>query len=322
VAFHDSRVFVTGATGLLGSQLVRLLIERGAKVVALVRDSVPRSLFYQDGLDKQVISVRGELEDFALLERTINEYSIDTIFHLAAQAIVPTANRGPLATFETNIGGTWKLLEAARLHQPQVKRIVIASSDKAYGALDVESYDETNALRGEHPYDVSKSCADLIARSYWKSFDLPVAITRCGNLFGPGDLNESRIIPGAIARALKGLPPIIRSDGTPIRDYLFAPDAAEAYLTLAEAMVGGAHGGEAFNFSYGLRLSAREVVDKVLVAVKRTDLVPIVLNQAPNEIAIQTLDSKKARAVLGWSPRIGFDEGLARTVAWYQGSSA
>jgi CDP-glucose 4,6-dehydratase len=314
--WRGQKVFITGGTGLLGSHLTHELVRQGAEVVALVRDWVPRSLFWD--VEKKVTLVRGEVEDYRLLERTLNEYEIETVFHLAAQTLVGNANRSPLATFRANIEGTWNLLEAARMHQKKIKRIVIASSDKAYGNLEGESYNEDTPLRGEHPYDVSKSCADLIARAYFVSYGLPVAITRCGNFFGPGDLNFSRIFPGTIRDVLEGRTPIIRSDGKFIRDYIFAEDGAHAYLTLAEQMVDGQHAGEAFNFSYGLRLTVKDVVDRILKAMGRTDVKPQILNQATNEIPVQTLDSAKARKTLGWKPRYGFDEGLKLTIDWYK----
>jgi CDP-glucose 4,6-dehydratase len=323
--FKGSRVFVTGGTGLLGSHLVRLLVENGAEVTALVRDSVPRSIFYERSpawrLDEKVNVIRGEVENYALLERTVNEYEIDTIFHLAAQTLVGTANRSPLPTFRANIEGTWNVLEAARVHAKRVTRVVIASSDKAYGNLEGDAYDEKFPLRGEHPYDVSKSCADLISHSYYKSYGLPVSVTRCGNFFGPGDLNYSRIIPGTIRDALQDKAPIIRSNGKYIRDYIFAEDGAYAYLTLAEQMTqkanGIAHAGEAFNFSYGLRLTVLDVVKQVLEVMGKTHLKPVILNEASNEIPVQCLDSTKAKNTLGWKPRYGFQDGLKKTIEWY-----
>jgi CDP-glucose 4,6-dehydratase len=324
--WRGSKVFITGGTGLLGSHLTRELVEQGAEVVALVRDSVPKSLFYSNAqgwnLPNRVVTVRGAVEDYNLMERILNEYEIDSVFHLAAQTIVGTANRNPMATFRANIEGTWNILEAARVHKTRIKRVVIASSDKAYGNLEGEAYNEDFPLRGEHPYDVSKSCADLISRSYYVSYGLPVAITRCGNFFGPGDLNFSRIIPGTIRDVIEGRRPVIRSDGSFIRDYIFAEDGAHAYLTLAEAMTeqGGKikHAGEAFNFSYGLRLTVKEVVARTLKAMGRSDLQPEIRNEASNEIPVQCLDSAKAKSVLGWKPRYGFDEGLKLTVDWYQ----
>ena len=324
MSWQGSRVFITGGTGLLGSHLTRQLVEKGAEVVALVRDSVPRSLFYSPvpewAMDRKVVTVRGEVENYELQERILNEYEIDTVFHLAAQTIVGTANRSPMATFKANIQGTWNILEAARVHSKRVKRVIIASSDKAYGNLHGEAYDESYPLQGDHPYDVSKSCADLISRSYYKSYQTPVAITRCGNFFGPGDLNFSRIIPGTIQDVLNNKRPVIRSDGNFIRDYIFAEDGAHAYMCLAEAMVGQpvAHAGEAFNFSYGLRLTVKDVVEKVLKIMNRTDLKPEIRNEASNEIPVQCLDSAKARKTLNWKPQFGFDEGLRQTVDWYR----
>jgi CDP-glucose 4,6-dehydratase len=319
--WKNSRVLVTGGTGLLGSHLTRQLVQRGAEVVALVRDSVHRSPFFETGsewnLAAKVDTVRGDVEDYDVLERTINEYEIDTVFHLAAQTIVGTANRNPMATFRTNIEGTWNLLEACRVHAKKVKRVLIASSDKAYGDLNGDAYDETFPLKGEHPYDVSKSCADLISRSYFVSYGLPVAITRCGNFFGPGDLNFNRIIPGTVKSALLGERPVIRSDGSFIRDYIFAEDGASAYITLAEQMEEKRLGGESFNFSYGLRFTVKDVVSKVLAAMG-SDLQPVILNEASNEIKVQTLDSTKAHKVLNWKPDFGFDQGLKTTIDWYR----
>jgi CDP-glucose 4,6-dehydratase len=329
--WKNQRVLVTGATGLLGSHLTRILHQKGAEVIALVRDGVPKSIFYSRKpewqLHEKVITVRGCVEDYFLMERILNEYEIESVFHLAAQTIVGTANRHPLATFKSNIEGTWNLLEACRVHRKKIKRVLIASSDKAYGNLKGESYNETFPLAGEHPYDVSKSCADLISHAYFKTYDLPVAVTRCGNFFGPGDLNFSRIIPGTIRDALQGKNPIIRSDGKFIRDYIYAEDGAYAYLTLAEKMVetdlfqnksSVAFGGEAFNFSYGLRLTVKDVVDRVLSVLGRTDLDPHILNEANHEIPVQCLDSTKAKQLLNWEPRFGFDEGLKLTVEWYR----
>lgn len=318
--WRRKNVFVTGATGLLGSHLTRELLEHQAQVVALVRDSVPQSLFFSKepgwDLSQRVITVRGDVEDYRLLERVLNEYEIDTVFHLAAQTLVETANRSPLGTFKTNIEGTWNLLEAVRHHSGRVKRVVVASSDKAYGNLAGEAYDEGFPLRGEHPYDVSKSCADLISRSFAVSYRLPIAITRCGNFFGPGDLNFSRIVPGTIRSVLEGEPPIIRSDGTYIRDYIFVEDGVGAYLALAEA-VERLPPGEAFNFSYGLRLTVLEVTEKIL-SLMASPLKPVVQGRTTNEIPVQCLESAKARRELGWTPQFGFEEGLRRTIAWYE----
>lgn len=324
--WKESRVFITGSTGLLGSHLTRMMQEKGAQIVCLVRDTIPNSLFYSSdpkwSLSQKIITVRGEIEDFPLLERILNEYEIDTVIHLAAQTIVGIANTNPISTFKSNVEGTWNVLEACRIHQKKVRRIVIASSDKAYGNLKGESYNESCALAGEHPYDVSKSCADLISQTYAKTYGLPVTVTRCGNFFGPGDLNFSRLIPGTIRDILANQPPVIRSNGKFIRDYIYIEDGAHAYLTLLEAMT-ETHGqvnfsGEAFNFSYGLRLSVSDVVQKVLQAMNQTHLIPKILDEATHEIPIQCLDSKKAIQLLKWQPKFGFDEGLQKTIEWYK----
>ena len=327
INWKNQPVLITGATGLLGSHLARRLLELGANVVALVRDTVPRSLYFHPSPEwncaARAVTVYGCLEDFALLNRLLNEYEIETVFHVGAQTIVGVANSGPLSTFSANIQGTWNLLEAVRLNQRRVRRVVVASSDKAYGNLHGDSYDETFPLRGEHPYDVSKSCADLLAQSYFKSYQTPVAITRCGNFFGPGDLNFNRLIPGTILSACQNESPVIRSNGTFIRDYLYVEDAVAAYLTLASAMQhdlekkGTLLAGEAFNFSYGLRLSVLEVVERVLSLMQKSDLKPQIQNSATNEIPVQTLSNAKARTILDWNPAIGFEEGLRRTIAWY-----
>lgn len=311
--------FVTGATGLLGSELVQQLLDSGdaGRVVCLVRDHVPMSRFFAEKFSDRVITVRGDIRDAELLDRTLNEYEISTVFHLAAQTLVGQANRRPADTLDVNIRGTWALLEAVRNNTPRVKRTIIASSDKAYGNLKGEKYDESFALAGTHPYDVSKSCADLISHTYAHSFGLNVAVTRCGNFFGPGDLNESRLIPHAIVSFLKNQAPVIRSDGKFIRDYIYVGDGASAYRTLARQMTDNKHRGEAFNFSYGLRLSVLDVVDRVAKAMK-VSIAPKVLAEAINEIPVQCLDSSKAARVLNWKPDLGFDQGLALTIAWYR----
>lgn len=312
--FWRSRsVLVTGATGLLGSWLVRELLGQGADVGALVRDDVPRSAFEAG----KCWCVHGAVEDFDLVERTLNEYEVDTVFHLAAQTIVGTANRNPRSTFETNVRGTWNLLEAAR-RVSTVKRIVVASSDKAYGDHGDAAYTEDMPMQGRHPYDVSKSCADLIARSYHATYGLPVCVTRCGNLYGGGDLNFNRIVPGTIRSALRGERPIIRSDGTFVRDYFYVPDAALAYLTLAEKMEDPAIHGEAFNFSLDQPHTVVEITRKTLEAAGRADLEPVILGEARHEIHSQTLSSAKARRVLGWTPSYTVEQGLESTVEWYR----
>lgn len=313
----DRRVFVTGGTGLIGGWLVRALLDHSADVVALVRDWVPHSELIGGGLLDRVTVVRGDVCDQALLERVLGEYEIVTVIHLAAQTIVPIANRNAVSTFETNIAGTWRLLEACR-RSPSVKQVVLASSDKAYGESKEMPYLETMPLNAVHPYDVGKACGDLIGRSYAKTWSLPVAITRCGNFFGGGDLNWNRLVPGTIRSVLRGDRPVIRSDGKPVRDYIYVEDAAGAYLVLAEKLEENpALAGEAFNFSNETRLSVRELVDRIL-ALMGSNLAPVVLNEATYEIPNQYLDAGKARSLLGWCPAFSLDEGLTRTIAWYR----
>jgi CDP-glucose 4,6-dehydratase len=315
--WRDRNVFVTGATGLLGAWMTEELLTRGAHVIALLRDEVPNSRFYREGLRQRVDVVPGALEDFDCLERAINEYEVETVLHLGAQTIVGTANRGPRATFEANIRGTWNLLEACRTIST-VKRVVVASSDKAYGDQDKLPYEEDAPLAGRHPYDVSKSCADLIALSYFHSFKLPVTVTRCGNLYGGGDLNWNRIVPGTIRSAVRGERPIIRSDGTYVRDYFFVKDAVAAYLHLAQCMDDKALHGHAFNFSNEIQVTVLELCKRILQVMGNSELQPVVLDEARNEIKHQYLSAKKARERLGWEPRWTLDDGLAETVAWYR----
>jgi len=309
-------VLVTGGGGLLGSWLVKYLVDAGAEVVCLIRDSVPKSNLFYSGYYSKINVVRGDLVNRYTLERVLGEYEIDTIFHLGAQTIVSIANRNPISTFESNIKGTWNLMEAAR-RSPKVERIVIASSDKAYGEQKVLPYTEETPLQGQFPYDVSKSCADLIAQSYHQTFGLPVCITRCGNFYGGGDLNFNRIVPGTIKSIVNNEAPIIRSDGTLIRDYIYIEDGVEAYLALAEKMDDKAIHGQAFNFSNESPVSVLDLAKKILKVMK-SDFEPKILNQASNEIPAQYLSAAKAKKVLGWRPKYGLEDGLARTVDWYK----
>ena len=311
-------VFVTGATGLLGAWLVEELVCRGAMVTALVRDAVPFSMLYERGLAAQINIVHGDLEDAALLERALAEYEVEIVFHLAAQTQVLVANRSPVPTFEANIRGTYLMLEACRRH-PLLKAVVVASSDKAYGSAEKLPYDETTPLRGNHPYDVSKSCADLISMTYAHCYGLPVCVTRCGNLYGGGDLNFARIIPGTIRAAYYGKRPVIRSDGTPIRDYFYVRDAVRAYLFLAENMLIKRLMGTAFNFSNELQLSVLDLTKRILAAMGRTDLEPVIEGHNQGEIKDQRLSARKARDELGWAPSFSLDESLRETVQWYRG---
>lgn len=284
--------------------------------MCLVRDWVPQSELVRAHLIDRVKVVRGDVRDQALLERVLGEYEIDTVIHLAAQTIVGIANRNPVSTFETNIGGTWALLEACR-RSPSINQIVVASSDKAYGDQDQLPYDESTPLQGQHPYDVSKSCADLIAHTYAVTYGLPVAITRCGNFYGGGDLNWNRIVPGTIRSILRGQPPVIRSDGTFIRDYFYVEDGAAAYMLLAERLAAQPElRGEAFNFSNEIEVTVLELVQRILRLVK-SGLKPDVRNEASNEIRHQYLSAAKARRVLEWSPLFDLDGGLQRAIGWY-----
>lgn len=313
----DRPTLVTGGTGLLGGWLVKRLLDRSADVVCLVRDWVPQSELVRAHLLDQVKVVRGDLADQALLERTLGEYEVDTVIHLGAQTIVGIANRNPVSTFESNIAGTWALLEACR-RSPAVKQIVIASSDKAYGDHDVLPYSEDAPLEGRHPYDVSKSCADLIAQSYAATYDLPVAITRCGNFYGGGDLNWNRIVPGTIRSVLRGQRPIVRSDGQYVRDYFYAEDGAAANLLLAEALAANSDlRGQAFNFSNEIQVTVLELVQRLL-ALMDSKLEPEIRNEATNEIRHQYLSAAKARERLGWQPIFTLEEGLSRTIDWYK----
>lgn len=311
------RVFITGSSGLLGSWMTKELIELGAEVVGLIRDWVPTARLVSEGIVDKMTVVRGDIEDMDVLERVMSEYETQTVFHLAAQAIVGTANRNPVPTFRSNIAGSWNLFDACR-RVKTVKAVVVASSDKAYGTPDTLPYDESMPLQGLHPYDVSKSCTDLLAQTYHHTYGLGVCITRCGNFYGGGDLNFNRIIPGTIRSALAGERPIIRSDGTMIRDYIYVRDVVDAYLTLAQAMEDSSLHGEAFNFSTESRLTVLELTQKILAVMGETQLTPVILNEASNEIQEQYLSAKKARERLGWKPTYTLETALSETVEWYR----
>jgi CDP-glucose 4,6-dehydratase len=315
--WRDRPTFVTGGAGLVGSWLVQRLVEAGAEVVCLVRDWVPQAELVRAGLLDRVRVVRGDVCDQELLERVLGEYEIATVVHLAAQTIVGIANRNPTSTFEANIKGTWALLEACR-RSPKVDSIVVASSDKAYGDAPTMPYDETTPLVGKHPYDVSKSCADLISQSYAHTYGSPVVVTRCGNFYGGGDLNWNRIVPGTIRSIVRGERPVIRSDGKLVRDYFYVEEGARAYMLLAERVaLDPSLRGEAFNFSNEMQVTVLEIVQKILAAME-SDLVPDVRNEPLKEIRIQYLSAKKARERLAWRPELTLDEGLRRTIAWYR----
>jgi CDP-glucose 4,6-dehydratase len=315
--WQDRPTLVTGATGLVGGCLIRRLQDAGADLVCLVRDWVPQSELMRAGLIERVKVVRGDVRDQALLERALGEHEVNTVFHLAAQTTVGVANRNPVSTFESNIQGTWALLEACR-RTPTAKQVIVASSDKAYGDQETLPYDEHTPLQGRHPYDVSKSCADLISHTYAVSFGLPVAITRCGNFYGGGDLNWNRIVPGTIRSIVRGQRPVIRSDGRYVRDYFYVEDGANAYMVLAEALAARPElVGEAFNFSNELQVTVLELVHLILQQMQ-SNLEPDVRNEASNEIVRQYLSAAKAKRLLGWVPLYSLEEGLARTIDWYR----
>lgn len=314
----NKSVLVTGATGLVGSWLVKDLIEKGARVVVLVRDTDPQSELIRSKTIKSCTVVNGCLEDFYAIERAINENEVDTVFHLGAQTIVGTALRNPMPTFEANIRGTYNLLEACRIHKGLVKRILIASSDKAYGTSPVLPYTEEMPLKGDHPYDVSKSCTDLISHCYSHTYKLPLAIARCGNIYGGGDLNWSRIVPGTILSFSKGESPLIRSNGLFTRDYIYVKDVVNAYMTLAENLEREEIRGEGFNFGPNRPYNVLEIVQAISDIMRCQDIKPQILNKATAEIPDQTLCSKKAEKLLNWKPTYTLEEGLVETIKWYE----
>jgi CDP-glucose 4,6-dehydratase len=315
--WKDRPVLVAGATGLLGGWLVKKLLELHSEVVCLVRDWVPQSELVLSKAIERARVVRGELEDISLLERVLGEYEIDTVFNLAAQTIVPIANRNPISTFESNVRGTWSILEACRI-SPTVKQIVTASSDKAYGEHSKLPYTEDYALQGTHPYDASKSCADLIAHAYAATYGLPIGITRCGNFYGGGDLNWNRIVPGTIRSIIREKKPIIRSDGKYVRDYFYVEDAVEANMLLAEHLAKnkGIYG-QAFNFSNEEPMTVIDIVNRI-IKLMRSEQKPEIRNEATGEIREQYLSSRKARETFDWKPHFTITQGLERTIEWYR----
>jgi CDP-glucose 4,6-dehydratase len=312
------RVFVTGASGFVGSWLVKALLRQGAYVVTLIRDLDHQSELVRSKAIERVAVVNGCLEDYTAVERAINEFEVDTVFHLAAQAIVGAALRSPIPTFEANIRGTYHVLDACRVHAGLVKAVVVASSDKAYGETEELPYVEEHRLAGRHPYDVSKSCTDLLAATYFHTYQLPVVIARCGNIYGGGDLNWSRIVPGTIRSFLRRERPILRSDGTLVRDYFYVEDAVAAYVTLAEHLEDPAVCGQGFNFSTESYVTVRQIVDTIASVMGVHDLPPIVLGRAEAEIRAQSLSAARARKVLNWQPRYDLETGLRETVRWYR----
>lgn len=316
IFWTDRRVFVTGANGFLGSWLTEKLVEKKANVVALIRDQLPGSQFNTSGIMNRVTIINGRLEDYELIERLLNEYEIDTCFHLGAQTLVEIAERSPLSTFESNIKGTWNVLEAVRKIDT-VERLVLASSDKAYGTSDKLPYSEDDYLHGLHPYDVSKTCSDLIAQAYYNTYGLPVVITRCGNIYGGGDLNFSRIIPATIKAAIFNDNPVLRSDGTYLRDYIYVKDVVNAYMTLAENLESKTVKGQAFNIGTETPISVLKLVDKIVTLCEKGFLKTVIKNEAKHEIKKQYLDCQKIRRILGWKYKYDFDTGLKETISWY-----
>ncbi len=315
--WKGARVLVTGATGLIGSWLVKELLANEAFVVVLLYDADPQSELLASGDIKHVSVVNGALEDFFAIERAVNGHEINTVIHLGAQTIVSTAHRFPLPTFEANIRGTYNLLEVCRVHSDLVQQIVIASSDKAYGEQPVLPYTETMPLKGKHPYEVSKSCADMLAQSYFHTYKLPITIARCGNVYGGGDLNWNRIVPGTIRSLYKDELPIIRSNGKDVRDYIYVKDIARAYMRLAECTQNEEIRGEAFNFSTEFPMTVLELVNRIQTLMAKSSLQPRILDNAKGEIQNQRLSTAKARERLGWKPAFDMDIGLAETIDWY-----
>ncbi|MDQ1439323.1 MAG: hypothetical protein QOK43_2952 [Acidimicrobiaceae bacterium] len=317
IDWTESRVLVTGATGMVGSWLTRRLVDEGAYVVALIRDADPQSELLRSGTIERVSVVNGRLEDYESVERAVNEHDVDTVFHLGAQTIVGTAQRSPMQTLAANVQGTWNVLETARVHPELVKRVVVASSDKAYGEQPDLPYREDMPLTGRAPYEVSKSCTDLVTQSYAMTYGVPAVIARCGNIYGGGDLNWSRIVPGTIRSLVHRQQPVIRSDGTFLRDYLYVDDVVDAYLVLARALDDPDMYGEAFNFSDESPLSVMDIYRAVCDAAG-VDVEPLIQNKAVGEIKDQYLSAAKARERLGWKAGFDLRAGLERTLTWYE----
>ena len=318
IKWEEKRVFITGATGFIGSWLTKELLKKCPKVIALVRDYEYQSEFFRSKNNEKTTIIDGQLEDISILKQTLKENEIDTVFHLAAETIVGAAYKDPLKTFESNIRGTYNLLEACRLFEKNIENIIVASSDKAYGISDELPYTEDQALKGTHPYDVSKSCTDLIAQTYYHTYELPIIVARCGNVYGGGDLNWSRIVPGTIRSLLNGEQPIIRSNGKFIRDYIYVKDVVNAYILLAEKNFKKAISGKAFNFSNEKPLSVLKIVDEILKSIKMEYIKPKILNLELKEIYKQFLSSKKAHEILNWYPIYDFKSALPETIEWYK----
>ena len=316
--WNNKRVLVTGASGMVGSWLTAWLVGSGAYTVAFLADTDPKSELMRSGTIKKVHVVNGRLENYDDIERAINNHEIDSVFHLGAQPIVGAADRAPRHTFESNIQGTWNLLDACRVLHPLVKRIVVASSDKAYGTQLTLPYTEDMSMNGDHPYEVSKSCTDLISTTYARTYGTPVTIARCGNIYGGGDLNWNRIVPGTLRSLLRNEQPILRSDGTFVRDYLHVDDIVSAYLLLGENTDHPGIWGQGFNFSDEAPLTVMQIYNAICVAADRAEIKPIILNASSSEIKDQYLDSTKAHNTLGWKASVTLNEGLKKSFEWYR----
>lgn len=317
-SWSGKNVLVTGATGFIGSWLTKSLLAKGARLTILVRDIHPKMFLKLMKEEYQQLKgvVFGDLVRREVVERTINDYEIDTCFHLAAQAIVNVALTSPASTFESNIKGTWNLLEACRISET-IKGVVVASTDKVYGEPLSVPITEEHPLLASYPYDVSKACVDMISQSYFKSYGLPVSVTRCSNIFGGGDLNFSRIIPDTIRSVLLDQNPKIRSDGSPIRDYMHVSDAVGAYLTLAENMDRAEVKGQVFNFGTEKPSSVLDLVNKIIEISGKTHLKPIILGKEQKQISVEYLSPEKARSLLNWNAKMSLEKGLAETLDWY-----
>jgi CDP-glucose 4,6-dehydratase len=316
--WSNKRVLVTGASGMVGSWLTRWLAESGAYTVAFIADTDPQSELIRSGTINRINVANGRLEKYDDIERAINNHEVDSVFHLGAQPIVGVADRAPRHTFESNIQGTWNLLDACRTLSPLVKRIVVASSDKAYGTQLNLPYTEDMSMNGDHPYEVSKSCTDLIATTYARTYGTPVTIARCGNIYGGGDLNWNRIVPGTFRSLLRGEQPVLRSDGTFVRDYLHVDDIVSAYLALGEKTDNPAFAGQGFNFSDESPLTVMEIYKAICEAAGEADSEPKILNAASSEIKDQYLDSTKAHKALSWQASVSLKDGLQKSFDWYR----
>ena len=313
----DKRVLVTGASGMVGSWLTRWLSECGAYTVAFIADTDPQSELIRSGTINKINVVNGRLEIYEEVDRAINNFEVDSVFHLGAQPIVGAADRAPRHTFESNIQGTWNLLDACRLLSPLVKRVVVASSDKAYGTQLLLPYTEEMSMNGDHPYEVSKSCTDLISRTYARTYGMPVTIARCGNIYGGGDLNWNRIVPGTFRSLIRGEQPVLRSDGTFIRDYLHVDDIVSAYLLLGKQTDKPEFAGESFNFSNESPLTVKQIYLAICEAAGKMETTPKTLNTALSEIKDQYLDSTKAHNILNWYASVSLEDGLEKSFEWY-----